>query len=354
MKIKTFILTFLMMSCSIVFGQGTETVNAKSEGDLWMYLAFDEVGTIVIANEISLSEALEIPNGKKVTIDLNGKKLSTNNDYIIKNFGKLTITDSDPEGKGTIIAPLGIYNGKPQTRTTFREVDYNVQLTINGGVFNNTSLEGGAAIYNHLGVINIKGGEFYGEYSAITNYGKAIIENAYIECLNRDNGAAAIINDFEIEFKENVNIVGEYTTVTNTGVLIGEYKPTYLFAELNGVKYPSLQAALDACTTGDINTINLLFHNSDNATVSQEEGVNITITAERFVSMTRENIMALKYSVTAGMCIGCGVYAHTEGRALIIKKQSCKLGCIVIVNRQTYILLGILIGINVFTYVGEI
>ncbi|MBQ4549106.1 MAG: T9SS type A sorting domain-containing protein [Bacteroidales bacterium] len=309
MKIKTFILTFLMMSCSIVFGQGTETVNAKSEGDLWMYLAFDEVGTIVIANEISLSEALEIPNGKKVTIDLNGKKLSTNNDYIIKNFGKLTITDSDPEGKGTIIAPLGIYNGKPQTRTTFREVDYNVQLTINGGVFNSTSLEGGAAIYNHLGVINIKGGEFYGEYSAITNYGKAIIENAYIECLNRDNDAAAIINDFEIEFKENVNIVGIYTTVTDTGVLIGEYRPTYLFAELNGTKYPSLQAALDACTTGD-NTINLLFHNSDNATVSQKEGVNITIDGNGYKGK--------QFEYTGTICVH-GNSRHTGTETLTIQ-----------------------------------
>ena len=278
MKIKTFILTFLMMSCSIVFGQGTYSESAKTEAQIMMHLANDEVGTITIANNISIGNTIEILNGRKVTIDLNGHELSTNEEiYIFKNFGKLTITDSDPEGKGTIIAPLGIYNGKPQTRTISTDINYNAQLTINGGKFVSTSSNVSAAIYNHLGVINIRGGEFYGEYSAITNYGMANIENTYIECLNRDNGAAAIINDFEIEYGENVRIVGRYTTATETGVITpSDYKPTYLFAELDGTKYPSLQAALDACTTGD-NTINLLFHNSDNATVSQKEGVNITI-----------------------------------------------------------------------------
>ena len=278
MKIKTFILTFLMMSCSIVFGQGTYSESAKTEAQIMMHLANDEVGTITIANNISIGNTIEILNGRKVTIDLNGHELSTNEEiYIFKNFGKLTITDSDPEGKGTIIAPLGIYNGKPQTRTISTDINYNAQLTINGGKFVSTSSNVSAAIYNHLGVINIRGGEFYGEYSAITNYGMANIENTYIECLNRDNGAAAIINDFEIEYGENVRIVGRYTTATETGVITpSDYEPTYLFAELDGTKYPSLQAALDACTTGD-NTINLLFHNSDNATVSQKEGVNITI-----------------------------------------------------------------------------
>ncbi len=278
MKLKTFILTFLMMSCSIVFGQGTYSESAKTEAQIMMHLANDEVGTITIANNISIGNTIEILNGRKVTIDLNGHELSTNEEiYIFKNFGKLTITDSDPEGKGTIIAPLGIYNGKPQTRTISTDINYNAQLTINGGKFVSTSSNVSAAIYNHLGVINIRGGEFYGEYSAITNYGMANIENTYIECLNRDNGAAAIINDFEIEYGENVRIVGRYTTATETGVITpSDYEPTYLFAELNGTKYPSLQAALDACTTGD-NTINLLFHNSDNATVSQKEGVNITI-----------------------------------------------------------------------------
>ena len=283
MKIKTFILTFLMMSCSIVFGQGTYSESAKTEAQIMMHLANDEVGTITIANNISIGNTIEILNGRKVTIDLNGHELSTNEEiYIFKNFGKLTITDSDPDGKGTIIAPLGIYNGKPQTRTISTDINYNAQLTINGGKFVSTSSNVSAAIYNHLGVINIRGGEFYGEYSAITNYGMANIENAYIECLNRDSGAAAIINDFEIEYGENVRIVGRYTTATETGVITpSDYKPTYLFAELDGTKYPSLQAALDACTTGD-NTINLLFHNSDNATVSQKEGVNIIIDGDGY------------------------------------------------------------------------
>ena len=280
MKIKTFILTFLMMmSCSILFGQELLTGEAKTESKLKQFLFNEDYGTITIGDDFSVSSTIEIPKGRKITIDLNGHKLTTNADiYIFKNFGRLTITDNSTDGKGTI-SSLGIYNGKPQTRTNTDDIDYTAQLTIKGGVFENISPYGGAAIYNHLGVIDIQGGEFYGEYSAITNFGLATIANAYIECLNRDNGAAAIINDFEIEYGNNVNVVGIYTAYNNSETAsITDGEATYLFAELKGTKtkYPSLQAALDACTTGD-NTINLLFHNSDNATVSQEEGVNITI-----------------------------------------------------------------------------
>ena len=279
MKFKTFILTFLMMmSCSISFGQGSLTGSATTEAQLWMHLNDDEIGTISLANDIKITATCPIPNGKKVTIDLNGHKLFTEEEiYIINNEGKLTITDNSEGKTGTISSTLGIYNGVTPTRTSVTDVKYDRVLTINGGVFNSSSKNGNAAtIYNYRGVIKINGGEFYGEHSAITNYGMATIANAYIECLNRDNGAAAIINDYEITYGENVNIVGIYTTVTGTAYTTGT-EPTYLFAELkNGPKYPSLQAALDACTTGD-NTINLLFHNSDNATVSQKEGVNITI-----------------------------------------------------------------------------
>ena len=278
MKLKTFILTFLMMmSCSILFGQELLTGEAKTESKLKQFLYNEDYGTITIGDDFSVSSTIEIPKGRKITIDLNGHKLTTNADiYIFKNFGRLTITDNSTDGKGTI-SSLGIYNGKPQTRTNTDDIDYTAQLTIKGGVFENISPDGGAAIYNHLGVIDIQGGEFYGEYSAITNFGLATIANAYIECLNRDNGAAAIINDFEIEYGNNVNVVGRYTKYNDSGTAsITDGEATYLFAELNGTKYTSLQAALDACTTGD-NTINLLFHNSDNATVSQKEGVNITI-----------------------------------------------------------------------------
>ncbi len=281
MKIKTFILTFLMMMlCSISFGQELLTGEAKTESKLKQFLYNEDYGTITIGDDFSVSSTIEIPKGRKITIDLNGHKLTTNADiYIFKNFGRLTITDNSTDGKGTI-SSLGIYNGKPQTRTNTDDIDYTAQLTIKGGVFENISPNGGAAIYNHLGVIDIQGGEFYGEYSAITNFGVATIANAYIECLNRDNDAAAIINDFEIEYGNNVNVVGRYTAYSGTAS-ITDGEATYLFAELNGVKYPSLQAALDACTTGD-NTINLLFHNSDNATVSQKEGVNITIDGDGY------------------------------------------------------------------------
>ena len=303
MKLKTFILTFLMMSCSIVFGQTVYEVS--SEALLRARLTRD--CTIKITADFSIETTVDIPNGREITIDLNGHKLSTkdNSTYIFNNQGMLTIKDSDSEGKGTISA-CGIYNGKTFTRTAILDVNYDALLTIESGVFNNITSDGGAAIENY-GVLDIFGGEFYGEYSAITNYGVATIENAYIECLNRDNGAAAIRNDFEMIFNEGVEIVGRYTKITETGIYTGE--PTYLFAELNGVKYPSLQEALDACTIGD-NTINLLFHNSDNATVSQKEGVNIIIDGNGYKDK--------QFEYTGTICVH-GNSRHTGTETLTIQ-----------------------------------
>ena len=67
----------MMMSCSILFGQGSSTGSATTEAQLWMHLNDDEIGTISLANDIKITVTCPIPNGKKVTIDLNGHKLFT-------------------------------------------------------------------------------------------------------------------------------------------------------------------------------------------------------------------------------------------------------------------------------------
>ena len=226
MKLKTFILTFLMMSCSIVFGQGTTTGNASNENWLKAQLADSDYGTIILANDIELTTGnIVIPNGRTVTIDLNGHTLSTtdNSTYIINNLGKLTIKDSNESGKGKISAYGGIYNGKtynPNARTGFGDVNLSAKLTIEGGVIEDISSDKRAVIYND-GMLYITGGKFYGKYSGITNYGMADIKNTYIECLGADNDVAAIVNDFDITFGENVYIAGEYRAVTGTAAYTG-------------------------------------------------------------------------------------------------------------------------------------
>ena len=279
MKLKTFILTFLMMSCSIVFGQGTTTGNASNENWLKAQLADSDYGTIILANDIELTTGnIVIPNGRTVTIDLNGHTLSTtdNSTYIINNLGKLTIKDSNESGKGKISAYGGIYNGKtynPNARTEFGDVNLSAKLTIESGVIEDISSDKRAVIYNY-GMLYITGGKFYGKYSGITNYGMADIKNTYIECLGADNDVAAIVNDFDITFGENVYIAGEYRAVTGTAAYTGT--PIFLYAELNGNKYSSLQDAIDNAIDGDVVTL-IANGTEDEVLITQKADVDVTI-----------------------------------------------------------------------------
>ena len=279
MKLKTFILTFLMMSCSIVFGQGTTTGNASNENWLKAQLEDSDYGTIILAKDIELTTGnIVIPKGRTVTIDLNGHTLSTtdNSTYIINNLGKLTIKDSNESGKGKISAYGGIYNGKtynPNVRTAFGDVNLSAKLTIESGVIEDISSDKRAVIYNY-GMLYITGGKFYGKYSGITNYGMADIKNTYIECLGADNDVAAIVNDFDITFGENVYIAGEYRAVTGTAAYTGT--PIFLYAELNGKKYSSLQDAIDNAIDGDVVTL-IANGTEDEVLITQKADVDVTI-----------------------------------------------------------------------------
>lgn len=59
-----------------------------------------DTGTINVINDGSLQEISEIPEGKNITINLNGHKLTTTKE--IKNYGNLNIVDNTPTVKGSI------------------------------------------------------------------------------------------------------------------------------------------------------------------------------------------------------------------------------------------------------------
>ena len=86
--------------------------------------------------------SLKIPNSKTITIDLNGNKLSIPvNCIAILNYGKLTIKDSSPNGKGVICT-----DNQPAI------VNYaGAELTLNGGTIKSTKgiqYTGGKIIIN--------------------------------------------------------------------------------------------------------------------------------------------------------------------------------------------------------------
>ncbi len=243
MKIKTFILTFLMiMSGSILFGQNS--ANVANEQDLKDAIAAGRFGemSITLTDNLEVTERINIPVGYTITINLNGKTITANKDlYAFNNLGALTIKDN--VGTGGIEA-RGIYNGanNPDGNTPV--------LKIESGIFKNNATNGGAAIYNYSEVI-ITGGEFYGEYAAITNRGTMEISNAFIEGLNY----AAIVNLGELTYGNGVYMVGDlvdnYEGTTGT-VISGE--AIQCVARINNTSYASFGEALTVAkaTTGDV------------------------------------------------------------------------------------------------------
>ena len=217
MKIKTFILTFLMiMSGSILFGQSN--VTPSTYASLKMALS-GEMGTnvtITLADDINVTERIEIPATVTATLDLAGHTLSADKGiYAFNNMGKLTIKDSSSEGTGTIEA-RGIYNG---STGNVNVTTLTAELTIESGIFKAIGTDGGAAVYN-LGTANINGGKFYGYYAALHNrLAEMTIENAYIEAYDH-NAYAAFRNSGNLTIGENVLLAGKYSheeAATKTG-----------------------------------------------------------------------------------------------------------------------------------------
>ena len=129
----------------------SEAVDAVKDGE-----------TIKLLANVTLDAAVEVPAGKAVTLDLNGKKLSTDlqpggtkHYYAIDNYGTFTLLDSSEAQTGEIRA-RGIENlgsGK---------------MVIKSGKIVAVDNNGGAAIWN-LADLTIQGGTFVAEYPGTSN-----------------------------------------------------------------------------------------------------------------------------------------------------------------------------------------
>ena len=128
--------------------------------------------TIKLLANVTLDAAVKVPAGKTVTLDLNGKKLSTNlqpggtkHYYAIDNYGTFTLLDSSEAQTGEIRA-RGIENfggGK---------------MVIKSGKIVAVDTNGGAAIWN-LADLTIQGGTFVAEYEGTSKdqYGPGCVYN---------------------------------------------------------------------------------------------------------------------------------------------------------------------------------
>ncbi len=133
------------------------TVSVYTEAEI--AAAFAAGKSVKLPADIITSKVLVVPEGKSVTLDLNGfnlKAADPQNSYAINNHGNLTIMDSAASsGKSGSVVARGIYNGYDAEGAHHT----NAKLTVMNGIFNAMGTNGGAAVYNY-GELVIHDGNF--------------------------------------------------------------------------------------------------------------------------------------------------------------------------------------------------
>lgn len=155
-------------------------------------LALKKGGTFTLEADISLNEAVLVPEGKTVTLNLNGKDINITAAYDENNYeassavvnkGNLTLTGNGTikatnnytvRNNGTMIIDgvtiengimnfndLTIESGNISNSRTGKHAIYgnNAKLAINGGQFHNEN-PGNATVFSYAGEVIINGGEF--------------------------------------------------------------------------------------------------------------------------------------------------------------------------------------------------
>ncbi|WP_302768849.1 S-layer homology domain-containing protein [Anaerotignum lactatifermentans] len=123
---------------------------------------------------LKTEDIIVIPADAKIILDMNGKTISTTNDFVgrpIKNNGYLTV-----KGKGTIDSSMSDSDG-------YGAIDNYGELVIENGTFTGSVNAGGASIKNRpKAELTIRDGLFNGAPTAVYNSGKADIYGGTFDC----------------------------------------------------------------------------------------------------------------------------------------------------------------------------
>ena len=134
-------------------------VPVKDAAELTNALADNTIDVIRLTNNITLTSELTIPEGRNVTLDLNGHVLDLGGKYILVeqgdsyNYTRLTIMDSDPAAEHKF----------SDDGTGLWVLDTNGDKLVKGGVItggSNTS--GGAMVVDRWAIVNMNGGNIVG------------------------------------------------------------------------------------------------------------------------------------------------------------------------------------------------
>ena len=202
--------------------------------------------TITILYDFSINEilgAIIIDANKNIVLDLNGHSISGNIGEIVKNYGKLTIKDTEENGyiKSTLNSSKVIYNNgelnlESGTIKTTGVTSY--------GIYNENIIDSGEEVTEVIGE-KIDIGEYYfeeqeGKYVS-NNQRKAATANSYWKIdLREKEGLYEIIIDANISSRVN-NDYG-YATIKETNGVVPEYNDAegrfvYISGTVEDTKY---------------------------------------------------------------------------------------------------------------------
>ena len=156
-------------------------------------------GNIRLTGSFTLEAVAEVPEGKTVTLDLNGKTITSENgrSNYIHNLGTLTIKDSVGVGKITAMGKSSVSGTNSRTTCIMNDGD----LTIVGGEISSKSESlMNYAIYSQTGNVTITGGTIAAQQNNSTNVvyalglggsGTVEISNATVQATSASNSTSA-------------------------------------------------------------------------------------------------------------------------------------------------------------------
>ena len=169
-----------------------------------------QTGTYILKDNVALNENITIPDGAKVTIDLNGHVLTGNGKgSVIRVSGKLTILDRGDSGKITggfkNYTDAWVNNVEHDGGGIFVDTDAEVILE-SGSITGNDAWNGGGVYVNGGGSFTMNGGE--------------ISNNRTLRPYHGGGGGIYVLNDETKgtgKFVMNDGVIKENTTLTQGG-----------------------------------------------------------------------------------------------------------------------------------------
>ena len=282
MKIKTFILTFLlmMMSSPIVFGQNrTVTAEVRSFADLDEAIKNastdpDLTANILLKRDIEYTKRIVIPTGVKVYIDINGFNLTCTNDYAFQNEGDLTIEDN-----GNYDSQYGWSVARIKSTGIMNAYSGTGKLLLNNVIVENNS-GSGVVINNKVGGnVEIINGEIISKDGAnsVQNDGFIKMDGTIVRTEYRSfvigKGSQLILDDTKIydpnggyRYDAKFLSAAEINALNNPNndsnipdVIIETGETFFVKANVGSIPYPSLKAAVTFAQNNNQKVIDLLY-----------------------------------------------------------------------------------------------